>query len=44
MFITINAGASVNIKKRVCKKIYNWNPATYSCKNGKQPPRYIDNQ
>ena len=35
MFITINADASVNIKKRVCKKIYNWNPATYSCKNGK---------
>ena len=36
MFITINAGASVNIKKHcVCKKIYNWNPATYSCKNGK---------
>ena len=36
MFITIDAGASVNIKKHcVCKKIYNWNPATYNCKNGK---------
>ena len=36
MFITINVGASVNIKKHcVCKNIYNWNPATYSCKNGK---------
>ena len=36
MFITINVGASANIKNTSCvQKKYNWNPATCSCKNDK---------
>ena len=37
----INIGASVKIinkNHRVCDKDYIWNPATYSCENGKYLP------
>ena len=41
--ITINVGASVCEKIRVCKKDSIWRPATYSCKNGEYLACIIDN-
>ena len=32
--ITINANVSVKIQKRMYKKDYIWNPATYSSRDG----------
>ena len=38
--IMINVGA--HVKTNICEKDYTWNPATFSCKNGKYLASIID--